>query len=136
MFKSMQLAAGVAVLLLSGAAAGAANAQSAQSLSGLRVRAPEARVENRAPEDNRFGPVDASKQLQLNSRRWGLKLNLDQPVGRDARSKDVEAGAYYRITPSLRVGGAVRLDETAEGVRRITPRDQQPRVRLETAFQF
>ena len=119
-----------AALMLTGA-----SAAHAQSLSGLRVKAPQARVEARAT-DERWGPQDPAKSMRIDGRRWGLKLDLDQPVDRNVKNKDYEAGAYYRVTPSLRVGGAVRLDEKAEGSVRLSPRDQQPRVRLETAFQF
>jgi hypothetical protein len=131
-----RIAAAAATLVLIGTAASGAHAQSTGSsnLSGLKVRVDQ---KGAAPADsNRWGPEDPAKTFQLNSRKWGLKLDLDQPVGREARAKDVQAGAYYRITPSVRVGGAVRLDEKAEGSRNLTPRDQQPRVRLETLFQF
>lgn len=126
-----RIAAGAAALLLLGAANGA----HAQSLSGLRIKPAERTDPRSAPED-RWGPSNPDKTLRLDSRRWGVKLNLEQPVGREPKPKDMQAGAYYRITPSLRVGGTVRLDEKAEDTRRLTPRDQQPRVRLETAFQF
>ena len=127
MAPAWRLTAIAAALLLTGAAGQA----HAQSLSGLRIKPAEARV-----DDSRWGPQAPSKVIQLENRRWGVKLNLDQPVGRNVKDKDYEAGAYYRVTPSLRVGGAVRLDEKAENAIRPTPRDQQPRVRLETAFQF
>lgn len=129
-----RIAAAVATLVLAGTAASAAHAQSSSTVSDLMVRVDQRT--STPTSDTRWGPADPAKTFQLNSRRWGLKLDLDQPVGREANSRDVEAGAYYRVTPSLRVGGAVRLDEKAEGARRLSPRDQQPRVRLETAFQF
>lgn len=129
MTANARLLAIAATLLLTGAASQA----HAQSLSGLRMRPPEP---TRAAEDQRWGPADPSKTLRVDGRRWGVKLDLEQPVGREVRPRDVEAGAYYRVTPSLRVGGAVRLDERADGARLAPPRDQQPRVRLETAFQF
>lgn len=133
MGKAGRIAAATAALLLLGAGTQA----HAQSVSGLRVK-PGERADTRSSlaNENRWGPTDATKTIKLDSRRWGIKLNLEQPVGRDPTPKDMEAGAYYRITPSLRIGGAVRFDEKAEGRRNLTPNDQQPRVRLETAFQF
>lgn len=129
-----RIAAAVATLVLTGTAASMAHAQSPVDYSSLTVRVDQRTT---APaNDTRWGPVDPAKTFQLNSRKWGLKLDLDQPVGREVKPRDVEAGAYYRVTPSLRVGGAVRLQEKAEGQRDLTPRDQQPRVRLETLFQF
>ena len=70
--------------------------------------------------------------------RWGVTLNLDQPAERGAVWSDVQAGAYYRLTPSLRIGGAVALgDQPALPVyKKTVPRDSAPRVRLETAFKF
>lgn len=70
--------------------------------------------------------------------RWGMTLNLDQSVDRGAVLNDVQAGAYYRLTPSLRIGGAVAVgDQPAMSVyKKADPRDSAPRVRLETAFKF
>ena len=77
--------------------------------------------------------------LRLNeSGRWGIDFNLSQPQGRDAQWGDVEAGAYFKLTPSIRVGGAVALGETnpALAARKAEPVEPAPRVRLETAFKF
>ena len=70
--------------------------------------------------------------------RWGVTLNLDQPTERGAVWSDVQAGAYFRLTPSLRIGGAVALgDQPVLPVYKKTqPQDSAPRVRLETAFKF
>ena len=69
--------------------------------------------------------------------RFGLTFTLRQPGERPATPNDIAAGAYYRITPSVRVGGSV-----AFGDQDLTPRANQarpadtPKVRLETAFKF
>lgn len=70
--------------------------------------------------------------------RWGLNLNLSQPVGRDTQWGDVEAGAYYRLSPRLRVGAAANLANSERDPARVpeTDRRTQPRVRLETIFKF
>ena len=81
----------------------------------------------------------AAKALKFDARkgRWGVTLNLQQPDGRDAQWNDVQAGAYFRVTPSLRVGGAVALGEKETPMYKKTePQDGVPRVRLETAFKF
>ncbi len=76
--------------------------------------------------------------------RWGLTLNMQELEARPSTLNDVEAGAYYRITPSLRVGGSVgvgdRLPVTA-GSKAMAPRagtaaTEEPRVRLQTEFKF
>lgn len=77
------------------------------------------------------------KTLQLDSKgRWGVRLDMEQPTGRSSDWKDVEAGAYLRLTPRLRVGGSVGLGDKFSNPQRFTPDDTSPRVHLETAFKF
>jgi hypothetical protein len=84
-----------------------------------------------APNSGKTLKVDASKG------RFGLTLNLQQPDERPAVMNDVQAGAYFRITPSLRVGGSVALGDQELTPRANTARPADtPRVRLETAFKF
>ena len=54
---------------------------------------------------------------------WGVMLNLQQPDTRATTLNDIQAGAYYKITPALRVGGAVAFGEptTATATFRLTP---------------
>ena len=69
------------------------------------------------------------------AQRWGLKLEMQQPVTREMQLKDMEAGAYFKFTPGFRVGGAVGLTDKTPP----TPKAQDevtPRVRLETTFKF
>ena len=71
--------------------------------------------------------------------RRPLRLDMSQPVGRDMQLNDVQAGAYFRLTPTLRVGGAVALGDTpiAPDQRLNLPQQSQaPRVKLETNFKF
>lgn len=89
-------------------------------------------------ETSALSPQGA-KTLKWDTRkgRWGITLNLEQPAERDMQWNDVQAGAYFRVTPSLRVGGAVALGEKeAPLYRKTEPQDAAPRVRLETAFKF
>ena len=70
--------------------------------------------------------------------RWGLKLDLNQDEARPSGWNDVDAGAFYKISPSVRVGGTVGFGEKTKS---LQPRDpaadkDQPRVRLETIFKF
>lgn len=71
------------------------------------------------------------------SGHWGFKLRLDQPVSRPTQTKDMEAGAYYKVTPGLRVGGAVGLADKPQPLDQ-NPQDDQvaPRVKLETTLKF
>ncbi len=80
-----------------------------------------------------------SSRLRFTERgRWGLDLNLNQPVGRESNLGDVEAGAYYRVNPRLRVGAAAGLAEPESDPARAPQTDRRatPRFRLESIFRF
>jgi hypothetical protein len=93
---------------------------------------------------NAFVPFDSfsapHKSLQLDSNgRWGLRLDIDPPVGKDQNVdlKDVSAGAFFHITPSMRIGGSVGLGDRQADTQKILPQDTNaPRVHLETKFKF
>jgi hypothetical protein len=97
-------------------------------------------------QNNFVGDVDPTgpwtvkpdhKVIQLGgSNRWGLKLDMEQPLGRDMGWKDVKAGAYVHLTPNIRVGGTVGLGDKLAQPQKLTPQDTAPRVHLETAFKF
>src|SRR5438552_6970049 len=127
-FRSVRL---MAIAALIGATASVAHAADQKSKPlDLTVRADTS--VSSAPGQSRSLKWDAAKG------RWGLTLNLEQADTRESTWNDVQAGAYYRITPSLRVGGAVALGDQqfTRGAKKITPDQGQPRVRLETAFKF
>ena len=45
--------------------------------------------------DPHAGPQAVHKSLQWDPKgRWGLKLDMNQPVGRDMQLRDVQAGAF------------------------------------------
>ena len=127
--RARQTAAVFAVATLLGGAAGAAQAADAPAKPMDFTVRPEAVA----------SPV-GGKAVNLDARRgrWGVTLNLQQPDTRPGTLNDIQAGAYYRITPSLRVGGAVALgdQQLAPGPQKLTPDAGQPRVRLETQFKF
>ena len=86
-------------------------------------------------------PSTGMRSLRWDARkgRWGVTLNMDQSDVRPSSPNDIQAGAYYHITPSLRVGGAVALsDEKVNpgSPRKIGSEEGQPRVRLESSFKF
>lgn len=122
--RTLMLAVSAAALL--GAAGTAAHAEAPKTRMDFSVRAePSA--------------INPGKTLKWDTRRgrWGVTLNVEQPERRDVQWNDVEAGAYFRVTPSLRVGGAVALgDKEAPSFRKSEPQPGAPRVRLETAFKF
>jgi hypothetical protein len=90
-------------------------------------------------EQSRWTAQPSEKSLFWDQKgHWGLKLDLSQPVGRDMQLRDVQAGAYFHITPSIRVGGAVALGDANPADRTVSPQQvsQTPRVKLETSFKF
>ena len=117
----LKIAAAAGALLIAGALADDASAQ--------------ARPQNQ--EDAvRLGTPPTATQLKFNERgRWGVDLKLADPVNRERKLRDVEAGAFFRVTPSVRVGGAVQLDDKLKP-ERPNPDDRGARVRLETKFKF
>ena len=126
------LAGMVAIAALVGTA-GEASAQS-------RARAPAVSLsEANAARTPAAAPPAPRRGLRwFSPGRWGLDFNLNQPVGRDTEWGDVEAGAYYKLTPRLRVGAAAGLATPEPDPARAaeTDRRAQPRVRLESIFKF
>ncbi len=130
----MRLSAVIAVSFGLVALTGVAGEASAQS----RSRAPAVTLAE-ASSAQRSAPTTPRRGLRWNENgRWGLDFNLNQPVGRETEWGDVEAGAYYRLSPRLRVGAAAGLATPQQDPARApeTDRRSQPRVRLETLFRF
>ena len=131
MRKNVAIVAGLAAGLALVAVADAAAAQTA-----ARPRAPAVTLsEAQAARSATAGP----SRLRFTERgRWGLDLNLSQPEGRERNLGDVEAGAYYRVNPRLRVGATAGLAEPEADPARgpQTDRRAAPRFRLESFFRF
>lgn len=113
-----------ATLALAGVA-NLAHAESAAKQAGSPAVAPEINSRDAFQLNQR----QSSKALELDGKsHWGLKLDLQQPVTREMQLKDIEAGAFYKVTPSIRVGGAVGLVDTkpaspeADTTGAVTPR--------------
>lgn len=131
----MRLRVVIAGLFVTAALSGVAGEATAQS----RSRAPAVNLSEANAARNSVAPSTPRRGLRWNANgRWGLDFNLNQPVGRETRWGDVEAGAYYRLSPSLRVGAAAGLAPAEQDPARAaeTDRRAQPRVRLETLFRF
>ncbi len=101
----------LAALVLSGTA-GLAHAQTANQTTAH----PQASFTDADATAREHYTLNQSQQptvIELDGKsHWGLKLEIQQPVTRQAQLKDVEAGAYYKVTPSIRVGGTVGLTDT------------------------
>ncbi|MDB5460856.1 MAG: hypothetical protein JWO72_2597 [Caulobacteraceae bacterium] len=128
---SVKLIAAIGALALSGALATIAHADP------LITDPTKAALADR----NQWGPQAGSHKTfewDNSKSRWGLRLDFDQPGAREMDLNNVQAGAYYKVTPSLRVGGVVSLGDPSTIVPRpdVAPQAAAPRVRLETAFKF
>jgi hypothetical protein len=84
-----------------------------------------------------------SKVYQFNlDGKWGVKFDVNQPESSAPRANDIDAGAFYKLTPSLRVGGTLGFGEKSDPMKPEPARSaaqgdsKQPRVRLETTFKF
>ncbi|MDQ7811174.1 NtrZ family periplasmic regulatory protein [Brevundimonas sp.] len=133
MRKKSAVIAGLAAGLTLFAAADAASAQAAAS----RTRAPAVTLSE--AQAARAAASSGQSRLRFTERgRWGLDLNLSQPVGRESNLGDVEAGAYYRVNPRLRVGATAGLAEPEADPARAPQTDRRaaPRFRLESIFRF
>lgn len=134
--KTGALIAGLAGGLTLLAMADVASAQAAGASS--RARAPAVSLTD-AQAARAAAAQPGSSRLRFTERgRWGLDLNLSQPVGRESNLGDVEAGAYYRVNPRLRVGAAAGLAEPESDPARAPQTDRRaaPRFRLESIFRF
>lgn len=128
----MRYGAIIAGLVASLALAGVAAEASAQTRAPQVSVAEAAAARAAAQQTQRRG-------LPLNdSGRWGIDFSLSQPQGRDAQWGDVAAGAYYRVSPRLRVGASAGLSEPPVDPARPAQDSSrsQPRVRLESIFRF
>jgi hypothetical protein len=115
----------------------AASAVAGGALAAEPARAPAPVRPTQSLTDAPFAAPAPHKQLQWDSKgRWGFRLDMNQPSNRESDWKDVQAGAYFRISPSMQVGGAVSLGDRLSQPQRVTPADASPRVHLETAFRF
>lgn len=122
----------IAATALLGAASGAAHAAD-------KAKPPQIDLTVRSDTTSSI-PNAGMRSLKWDARkgRWGVTLNMEQSEVRPQSLNDVQAGAYYHITPSLRVGGAVALrdEQVTPGPKKIGSEESQPRVRLESSFKF
>jgi hypothetical protein len=73
--------------------------------------------------------------------KWGLKFGVNQVESRPSGANDIDAGAFYKLSPSLSVGGTLGFGEKTEAFKpepnsAAQANSAHPRVRLETTFKF
>lgn len=125
----VKLTVAVAALALSGVLATAAHADP------LIIDTAKA-----VAERNQWAPQVQHKTFEWDAAksRWGLKFDVEQQAGAGSEFKNVQAGAYFKLTPSLRVGAGVSLTDQPTGPSStplaVTP--PPPRVHMEMGFKF
>lgn len=128
---SVKLTAAVVALAFSGALASIAHADPLTTDPSKAL----------ADRNQWAAPLTQHKSFEYDTAksRWGLKFDVDQQAGvGGSEFKNVQAGAFFKITPSLRVGAGVSLgDQQANPTANpLTQTPAPPRVHLETAFKF
>lgn len=75
--------------------------------------------------------------------KWGVKFDVNQPETTPSGLNDIDAGAFYKLSPSVRVAGTLGFGERTTDAFKTEPQTAlsqaaktQPRVRLETTFKF
>lgn len=142
-------------LVLAILAAGVAFAAPAHAQNAARAAVPADSGRATAPWYERFtfgtetgesvnawtprGEPRASLRVAPQS-RWGVSFGIDGASSalNDRRTGRPAAGAFYDLSPQVRVGGQVVLPERSRNAveDRIDPRGSQPGVRVESAFRF
>ena len=119
----------ISALALSGALATAAHADSST---------PD--LSKTMSDRGQWAPLSQHKTVEWDAAksRFGLKFDFEQqPGAANGDWKNVQAGAYFKVTPSLHVGAGVSLGEQPNT--NANPLAQQPvppRVHLETTWKF
>ena len=92
-----------------------------------------------------LGAKSQSKVYAFNLKgKWGVKFDVNQPETTPSGLNDVDAGAFYKLSPSVRVAGTLGFGEKTIDAFKPEPTSNaaqqaaknQPRVRLETTFKF
>ncbi len=124
--------------VIAGLVAGLALAAGAGSAAAQTARSSAPAVSLTEAQGARSAPAGQTRLRFTERGRWGLDLNMTQPVGRDSNLGDVEAGAYYRVNPRLRLGASAGLAEPETDPAQAPQGDRRaaPRFRLESLFRF
>ena len=139
MKTGVYLVVGLMGLALAGASTLADAAPKAQDVLSLPpLVSPSS---NSFTNDSTNYAATQSKVYQFNLKgNWGIKFDVNQPTTAPAGSNDIDAGAFYTLTPSLRVGGTVGFGEKTDPLKPDAQSQlqnkKQPRVHLETTFKF
>lgn len=115
--------------------------QAVPQLAGLGTLPAGATDAFASSSDIGFPKAMQSKVYQFNLKgKWGIKFDVNQPETSPSGLNDIDAGAFYKLTPSLRVGGTLGFGEKTDPLKpepsQLQGNKKQPRLRLETTFNF
>jgi hypothetical protein len=90
-------------------------------------------------ERNQWAPTAQHKTFEWDAAksRFGLKFDIEQQPGAAGDWKNVQAGAYFKVTPSLHVGAGVSLsDQPNTTANPLAQQPAPPKVHFETTWKF
>lgn len=120
-------------------------AVAALALSGVMATAAYADPLNIDPtkglaDRNQWSPTTQHKTFEWDAAksRWGLKFDVEQQAGLGSEYKNVQAGAFFKVTPSLRVGAGVSLSDSQNNPSNnpLAQTPAPPKAHIETTFKF
>lgn len=127
-----------AIIASAAAAMAVLFAMPAAAQSAGQSRAPTVSV-SEAQAAARAAPQRRGLRLNANG-RWVADLNVTPSDRRDSEATfgEVEAGAYYRVSPRLEVGASAGLSRQQTDPARPAQNERrsEPRFRLESIFRF
>jgi hypothetical protein len=124
---SVKLTAVMAALALSGVLATAAHAD------------PVSADPKALADRNQWAPLSQHKTFEWDAAksRFGLKFDVEQQPGAANEWKNVQAGAFFKVTPSLHVGAGVSLsDQPNSTANPLAQQPAPPKVHFETTWKF
>ena len=89
---------------------------------------------------NQWSPTTQHQSFEWDAAksRVGLKFDVEQQAAMGTEYKNVQAGAFFKLTPSLRVGAGVSLSDNQSNPTNnpLAQTPAPPRVHLETTWKF
>jgi hypothetical protein len=84
--------------------------------------------------------LDESRSLELSAgEKWRFTFNLDSQNPERLEFDSVRAGAFFDVTPRMRLGGALSFSDESDALTRASGGaldNDAPQVKFESAFRF
>lgn len=139
MVKSWTISLFAAALLAAGGAcAQEASSESASSLQRVTVPWYQSFTQNSDAVDMSGEALSEANEVELSAgQRWDFRFSVDsRRFDHEPEMDGVRAGAFFRITPRVRVGGELGI-VSRDGNPLLAGRDEDaPQVKVESALRF